>query len=81
VSKSKGRWKQLEKKYKGTQPTPGMMGAAAVQFALAGAAWIDLARRPAALVNGRKAVWALVIGINFVGPLAYFFFGRRAAPQ
>jgi len=48
----------------------------AVQFALAAGAWIDLARRPAAAVNGSKAVWALVIGINYVGPIAYFARGR-----
>lgn len=51
--------------------------AAAVQITLAGAAWIDLARRPAAQVRGRKAIWAGVIAINFVGPTAYFLAGRR----
>ncbi|MGV8966054.1 MAG: PLD nuclease N-terminal domain-containing protein [Cellulomonas sp.] len=49
-----------------------------VQVALALAAWFDLATRPAERVNGRKAVWALVIGINFVGPIAYFAKGRGA---
>ena len=44
---------------------------------LATAAWVDLAVRPAARVNGRKDVWAAVIGINFVGPIAYFARGRR----
>lgn len=48
-----------------------------VQIALAGAAWIDLARRPATQVRGRRAVWAGVIAINFVGPAAYFIAGRR----
>lgn len=48
-----------------------------VQVVLALAAWIDLATRPAEQVSGRKAVWALVIGINFVGPIAYFAKGRR----
>jgi len=33
--------------------------------------------RPAERVTGRKAVWALVIGINFVGPIAYFIRGRH----
>ncbi|HEY5515332.1 MAG TPA: PLDc N-terminal domain-containing protein [Pengzhenrongella sp.] len=53
--------------------------AAAVQFALAVAAWVDLATRPANRVNGRKAVWAALIGVNFVGPIAYFTQGRRSA--
>ena len=50
--------------------------AAAVQFALAGAAWADLARRPARQVRGPKWRWGLVILENFVGPLAYFRWGR-----
>ena len=49
----------------------------AVQLSLAATAWTDLARRPAAQVNGSKAGWALVIAINFVGPLAWFRWGRR----
>jgi hypothetical protein len=61
--------------------------AAAVQFALAGAAWADLARRPADQVRGPKWRWGLVVLINFVGPLAYFRWGRvnprlpRGAPH
>jgi hypothetical protein len=51
--------------------------AASIQLSLALTAWVDLARRPASAVNGRKALWALVIAINFVGPLAYFRWGRR----
>lgn len=48
-----------------------------VQFSLAATAWADLATRPAALVNGRKDVWAAVIAVNFLGPIAYFARGRR----
>jgi hypothetical protein len=51
--------------------------AVSVQLSLAATAWADLATRPATLVNGRKAVWAAVIGVNFLGPLAYFGWGRR----
>ncbi len=53
--------------------------AASVQLSLAATAWADLTTRPAALVNGRKAVWAVAIGINFLGPLAYFRWGRHLA--
>ncbi|MDX8052203.1 PLDc N-terminal domain-containing protein [Lentzea sp. BCCO 10_0798] len=49
----------------------------AVQVALAGAAWTDLALRPREFVRGRKAWWALAILVNFAGPLAYFRWGRR----
>ena len=54
------------------------MIAAAVQLALLDAtALSDLARRPSAEVNGSKRVWVAVSFVNFVGPLAYFAFGRR----
>ena len=50
----------------------GIRAAASVQFLLAGAAWWDLARRPAAQVRGPKWAWALVIAVNFAGPVLYF---------
>jgi hypothetical protein len=54
------------------------MVAASVQVAMAVTAWTDLARRPATEVNGSKGWWAAIIGVNFVGPLSYFRWGRRA---
>lgn len=48
-----------------------------VQLSLAATAWTDLARRPADQVNGRKDVWAAVIAVNVLGPVAYFAWGRR----
>jgi hypothetical protein len=48
-----------------------------VQIALAAGAWWDLARRPATAVQGSKGAWALVIAVNFVGPVAYLRFGRK----
>ncbi len=54
-----------------------MLTLASVQLSLAATAWADLATRPAARVNGSKTRWALVIAVNFVGPLAYFRWGRR----
>ena len=69
---AKKRWADLS----GGQRA-GMLAMAAVQVTLAAAAWRDLAKRPADQVNGSKAVWRLVIGVNFVGPLAYFRWGRR----
>jgi hypothetical protein len=55
----------------------GVLALGAVEVALAGAAWTDLVRRPAETVNGRKSWWALAIAVNFVGPLAYFRWGRK----
>jgi hypothetical protein len=50
---------------------------ASIQLSLAATAWADLAARAADQVNGRKAVWAAIIAVNFVGPLSYFRWGRR----
>ena len=65
------RWSELSQR----QQT-AVLVAASVQLSLAATAWADLATRPKELVNGRKAVWALIIGVNFVGPIAYFARGR-----
>ena len=48
-----------------------------LQLLLAARAWLDLARRPAEAINGRKAFWAAIIAVNWVGPLSYFRGGRR----
>ncbi|EOM77169.1 hypothetical protein DW322_19395 [Rhodococcus rhodnii] len=50
---------------------------AIVQLALAFTAWRDLRSRPAEQIKGSKTMWAWIIGINFVGPLAYLRYGRR----
>ena len=54
----------------------GLVALGALEVGLAAAAWADLARRDQAEVRGRRLVWALVIAINIVGPLAYFRWGR-----
>lgn len=51
------------------------------QVALAVAAWADLARRPAEEVHGRKSLWAAAIFVNFVGPIAYFRWGRTGSSE
>ena len=48
-----------------------------VQLGLLVAALLDVRRRPAAELTAPKPVWTVVCFINFVGPLAYFAFGRR----
>lgn len=53
--------------------------AATVQFALLAAAQADLLRRPESAVRGSKWAWRAISLVNFVGPLAYFVFGRRSA--
>lgn len=66
------RWTDLT-----PQQQTGVLVVGSVQLSLAATAWVDLARRPAAEVNGSKLRWALVIAINFLGPAAYFRWGRR----
>lgn len=72
--KQQKTWKDLT-----TGQRVGAVVAGSVQISLAVAAWADLARRPAAQVNGKKGVWAAVIAINYVGPIAYFVKGRRTS--
>ena len=74
MRKRKPKWQELSgaKKF-------GTIGLGTIQISLAVAAWADLALRPAAEVNGKKAVWAAVIAINFIGPALYFLVGRRTA--
>lgn len=61
--------------------TPGQralaLGAAGLQVGLLVTALADIRRRPPDQVRGSKAIWVAVSFINFVGPLAYFRFGRR----
>jgi hypothetical protein len=60
-----------------TRRKTGMLVAASIHLALAATAWTDLARRPAEQVNGPKALWAVLIAVNFIGPVSYFLFGRK----
>jgi cytolysin (calcineurin-like family phosphatase) len=48
-----------------------------IQVALAVTAWRDLAKREVSEVRGSKARWAVVIGVNFIGPVLYFLRGRK----
>jgi phospholipase D-like protein len=66
------RWSELS-----TEQRAAVVGAALVQVGLLGAALRDLRRRRSAQVNGSRAMWAALSFVNFVGPLAYFAFGRR----
>ena len=72
--KQKKHWKDMSGPQRATTIVIG-----SVQLALAVSAWADLATRPKDEVNGKKGVWALVIGINWIGPIAYFVKGRKKA--
>ena len=66
------RWSELS-----TRQRRSIMVAGVLQVLLAGAALLDLRRRPSDRVRGSKKLWAAAAFVNFVGPLAYFAFGRR----
>lgn len=55
----------------------GTIALGAVEVALFSAAQVDLWRRPAYQVRGRKWVWAMLAFVNVLGPLAYFAYGRK----
>lgn len=48
-----------------------------VQITLLAAALWDIRQRSADEINGSKGVWTVAAFINFVGPIAYFVFGRK----
>lgn len=52
------------------------LAAIALQLGLFAAAEIDIQRRPASQIRGGKARWRLACLVNFVGPIAYFRWGR-----
>lgn len=54
---------------------------AGIQIALLASALVDLRRRPADQVRGPKALWLAVSFVNYIGPISYFLFGRKPAPQ
>ncbi len=47
------------------------------QIALLIAALVDIRRRPADQIKGSKRMWTALAFINWIGPLAYFIFGRK----
>jgi hypothetical protein len=54
-----------------------IVAGAVVQLGLLGTALADLRRRRDDEINGSRRLWVAVSFVNFVGPIAYFVFGRR----
>jgi hypothetical protein len=60
-----------------------IIAAGIVDVTLRIAALIDIKRRPASEIRGRKGLWAVVVAVvNSAGvlPVSYFLFGRRRQP-
>lgn len=53
----------------------------AIEAILIVAAERDIQRRPAADIRGPKLLWRAIATQNILGPAAYFWLGRRPAPQ
>ncbi|HQY92450.1 PLD nuclease N-terminal domain-containing protein [Caldilinea sp.] len=68
----KKTWKRLEP----WQKAGGVM-LGIVQVSLLIAALVDIRRRPATEIRGRKAWWVMAAFVNYVGPISYFLFGRK----
>lgn len=61
-----------------------IIAGAVIEAVVTTAALVDLARRPASAVRGPKALWALGMFVQPVGPIAYFALARhggQAAPD
>jgi len=61
-----------------------LLAAAAVDVSLRIAALIDIKRRPASQIRGKKWAWATAVAIvNSAGilPISYFIFGRQQPPS
>ena len=72
TSMQKKSWSQLT-----TAQKAGIIAGIVVQVALLVAALADIRRRPAEQINGSKRMWAALSFVNYVGPIAYFVFGRK----
>lgn len=70
----KQSWRELNSAQKAVLALAGV-----IEVLLLLAALLDLRRRPAEQIRGSKRVWTLVAFLNYVGPLAYFLFGRKRA--
>jgi len=69
------RWSDLSRPQRSFLSVSGV-----IQVALWLAAIRDLRRRPPELINGSKRLWTAVVFVNYIGPILYFWKGRRAEP-
>lgn len=74
---AKGRCSKRRFKDLSPAQRAGVLALGSVQLALLATALVDLSRRPADEVRGKKAAWFPALFINFFGPLAYLKFGRK----
>ena len=54
-----------------------IIAAGVVQNSLLVAALVDIRRRPQKKVRGDKRLWAAGVFVSWVGPIAWFTYGRK----
>jgi hypothetical protein len=72
-------FRELVKQYRRLSPTArgAVWALLAFEMVLIGIAERDIQRRPADRIRGPKPLWRAVATQNFIGPAAYYGFGRR----
>ena len=68
----KRRWSDLS-----TAQRAAIVAAGVVQNGLLVAALLDIRRRPARKIRGPKRRWAAASFVSWIGPIAYFTYGRK----
>ncbi len=79
VSAARRRWSDLSKRTRML-----LITAAVADGSLRVAALIDIQRRPASQIRGRKGMWAAAVALVSsagVVPVSYFVFGQRREPR
>ena len=71
-ARSKKRWSDLS-----PAKRRAIIAAGVVQNGLLVAALVDIRRRPQKKVRGDKRLWAAGSFVSWVGPIAYFTYGRK----
>jgi Phospholipase_D-nuclease N-terminal len=66
------RWKDISPRARAA-----IVAAGVAQNSLLVAALVDLRRRPARKVRGDKRLWTAAAFVSWVGPIAYFTYGRK----
>jgi len=71
-TRGKKRWSDLSPAQR-----RATIGAGIVQNSLLVAALVDIRRRPQKKVRGDKRLWAAGSFVSWVGPIAWFTYGRK----
>ena len=71
-ARSRKRWSDLSPAQR-----RAIIAAGVVQNGLLVAALVELRRRPQRKVRGDKRLWAAASFVSWVGPIAYFTYGRK----